>query len=119
MTRVQSRSIRGGSETNITFAPKTDMVFALQQAQARVNQIRNDLPPNLDIEIERLAPSLFPILTYNLQGGDPATLYDIARYQIKPLISRVPGRRARGRAGQRRAARSRSSPIRPSSRRSR
>src|SRR3954463_10771115 len=25
--RVQSRSIRGGSETNITFAPKTDMIF--------------------------------------------------------------------------------------------
>src|SRR5205814_596358 len=23
--------------------------------------------------------------------GDPATLYDIARYQVKPLISRVPG----------------------------
>src|SRR5207249_4160742 len=33
----------------------------------------------------------FPILSYNLEGGDPATLYDIARYEIKPLISRVPG----------------------------
>jgi CzcA family heavy metal efflux pump len=91
VTRVQSRSIRGGSETNINFSPKTDMIFALQQAQARVNQIRGDLPPNLDIEIERLTPSLFPIISYNLQGGDPATLFDIARYQIKPLISRVPG----------------------------
>src|SRR5207244_953773 len=39
----------------------------------------------------RLTPSLFPILSYNLEGGDPATLYDIARYDIKPLISRVPG----------------------------
>src|SRR5262249_31143520 len=28
---------------------------------------------------------------YNLQGGEPALLYDVARYQIKPLISRVPG----------------------------
>ncbi|MEO8945265.1 MAG: efflux RND transporter permease subunit [Gemmatimonadaceae bacterium] len=89
--RVQSRSIRGGSETNINFTPKTDMIFALQQVQARVNQIREQLPPNLDVEIERLTPSLFPVLTYNLEGGDPASLYDIARYQIKPLISRVPG----------------------------
>ena len=40
VTRVQSRSIRGGSETNITFAPRTDMVDALQQVQARVNQVR-------------------------------------------------------------------------------
>jgi multidrug efflux pump subunit AcrB len=91
VTRVQSRSIRGGSETNITFAPKTDMIYALQQVQARVNQARGTLPNGLDIEVERLMPSLFPIITYNVEGGDPATLYDIARYQVKPLISRVPG----------------------------
>jgi CzcA family heavy metal efflux pump len=91
VTRVQSRSIRGGSEINVTFSPTTDMIYALQQVQARVNQVRTDLPPELDIEVERLTPSLFPILSYNLEGGDPATLYDIARYQIKPLISRVPG----------------------------
>ncbi len=89
--RVQSRSIRGGSETNINFAANTDMIFALQQVQARVNQARGDLPADLDIEIERMTPSLFPVLTYNLEGGDPATLYDLARYQVKPLISRVPG----------------------------
>ena len=91
VTRVQSRSIRGGSEINVTFSPKTDMIYALQQVQARVNQVRADLPPELDIEVERLTPSLFPVISYNLEGGDPATLYDIARYQIKPLISRVPG----------------------------
>jgi CzcA family heavy metal efflux pump len=89
--RVQSRSIRGGSETNINFAPKTDMMFALQQVQARVNQVRGDLPAGVEVEVERMTPSLFPVLTYNLENGDPATLYDIARYQIKPLISRVPG----------------------------
>jgi len=89
--RVQSRSIRGGSETNVMFSPKTDMVLALQQVQARVNQVRQDLPSDLDIEVERLTPSLYPIISYNLEGGDPATLYDIARYDIRPLISRVPG----------------------------
>jgi CzcA family heavy metal efflux pump len=91
VTRVRSRSIRGASEVNVTFGPKTDMIYALQQVQARVNEIRSDLPTNLDVEIERLTPSLFPILSYNLEGGEPARLYDIARYQIKPLISRVPG----------------------------
>src|SRR5262245_1283158 len=91
VTRVQSRAIRGGSETNVTFAPKTDMVVALQQVQARVNEVRADLPANLGIEIERLTPSLFPIISYNLEGGDPSALYELARYQIKPLISRVPG----------------------------
>ncbi|PYP32799.1 MAG: AcrB/AcrD/AcrF family protein [Gemmatimonadetes bacterium] len=91
VTRVRSTSIRGASEIAITFAPNTDMGSALQLVRARVNQVQGSLPPDLDIEVERLTPSLFPILSYNLEGGDAATLYDIARYDIKPLISRVPG----------------------------
>jgi CzcA family heavy metal efflux pump len=91
LTRVRSRTIRGGSEISITFSDNTDMTYALQQVQARVNQVRTSLPPGIGIEVERMTPSLFPILSYNLEGGDPATLYDIARYQLKPLISRVPG----------------------------
>src|SRR5205085_7903966 len=69
----------------------TDMQFALQQVQARVNQVSASLPQGLEIQIERLTPSLFPVISYNLEGGDPATLYDIATYQIRPLFSRVPG----------------------------
>ena len=91
VTRVRSHTIRGATEISITFAPGTDMAYALQLVRARVGQVGGALPPGLDIEIERLAPSLFPILSYNLEGGDPATLYDLARYEIKPLISRVPG----------------------------
>jgi CzcA family heavy metal efflux pump len=91
VTRVRSRTIRGGSEISVTFSDKTDMTYALQQTQARVNQVTGSLPGDLNVEVERMTPSLFPILSYNLEGGDPATLYDIARYQLKPLLSRVPG----------------------------
>ena len=91
VTRVQSRSIRGSSEIQITFAPSTDMDLALQQVRARVNEVQPDLPPGLSIESERLTPSVFPIVQYNLEGGNAAQLYDIARYQIAPVVSRVPG----------------------------
>ena len=91
VTRVRSHSIRGASEIAITFAPGTDMTYALQLVRARVNQVSGALPPDVGIEVEQLTPSLFPILSYNLEGGDAATLYDLARYEIKPLISRVPG----------------------------
>jgi CzcA family heavy metal efflux pump len=89
--RVKSRSIRGASEVNVTFSERTDMNYALQLVRTRVEQIRGDLPAGLQLEVERLTPALFPILTYNLEGGDPATLFDIARYQIKPVLSRIPG----------------------------
>src|SRR5438445_2233929 len=91
VTRVRSRSIRGGTEINVEFSPTTEMVNALQEVRARVDQIVPDLPAGVTIQVERMTPSLFPILSYNVRGGDPATLYDIARYQIKPLLSRVPG----------------------------
>ncbi len=88
--RVDSKSIRGGSEIQILFAPGTDMIYALQLVQAEVNQVRPELPPGLTIRADRITPSVYPILSYNVEGGDPATLYDVARYQLKPLISRVP-----------------------------
>jgi CzcA family heavy metal efflux pump len=91
VTRVRSHTIRGASEISVTFAPGTDMDRALQLVRARVNQAQASLPPGLDLEVEQLTPSLFPILSYNVEGGEPATLYDLARYEIKPLISRVPG----------------------------
>lgn len=89
--RVTSRSIRGASEVNITFAEGTPMEGALQLVRTRVEQIRGALPAGTQLEVERLTPALFPILSYNLEGGDAATLFDIARYQLKPVLSRVPG----------------------------
>lgn len=91
VTRVTSKSIRGASEISVTFSPKADMQSALQLTQTRVSQVRNVLPADVNIEVARLTPSLFPILSYNLEGADPSTLYDIARYQIRPVLSRVPG----------------------------
>lgn len=91
VVRVKSRSIRGASEVNVIFAEHTDMNEALQLVRTRVEQVRADLPAGMQIEIERQTPSVMPILNYNLVGGDAATLYDIARYQIKPVLSRIAG----------------------------
>ena len=91
VTRVHSRSIRGATQITITFAQSTDMIQALQLVQTRMQQVAGQLPAEMHVEAERMTPSLFPIVSYNLEGGEPAALYDIARYQIKPLISRVPG----------------------------
>lgn len=88
--RVTSRSIRGSVEIQLYFDDHADMQIALQQTQQRVTQARDRLPADVHVEVERLSPSVFPILSYNLEGGDPATLYDLALYQIRPALSRVP-----------------------------
>jgi CzcA family heavy metal efflux pump len=91
LQRVRSRSIRGATELSLNFAPGTDMIVALQLVEARVNEARAELPEGLDIQTERMLPSLFPIVTYNVEGNDPAQLYDIALYQIRPALAAVPG----------------------------
>ena len=99
VTRVQSRSIRGASEISVTFSPSTDMAYALQQTQARVNQVRGDLPPGLDIQVERLSPSLFPIPLVQSRGRRSG---DAVRHRAIPdsagAVARA-GRGARRRAG--------------------
>ncbi|NJD18464.1 MAG: efflux RND transporter permease subunit, partial [Gemmatimonadetes bacterium] len=68
-----------------------DMQVALQYVEARINEIRGELPPELSIETQRQLPSLIPINTYNVIGEDPGQLYDIARYQIRPALAGIPG----------------------------
>ncbi|HEX9383267.1 MAG TPA: efflux RND transporter permease subunit, partial [Gemmatimonadaceae bacterium] len=69
-----------------------DMQQALQLVQARVNEARTSLPANTEIEVERVTPALFPILSLVLNGNVPdVDLRDFAVYNLKPYFSRVPG----------------------------
>jgi CzcA family heavy metal efflux pump len=90
--RVRSRTIRGAAEISVLFSPGLDMQQSLQLVQARVNETRGSLPADAEIEVERLTPSVFPVLSLVLNGNVPdADLHDFAQYNLKPLFSRVPG----------------------------
>lgn len=90
--RVRSRTFRGASEISAQFDPSTDMIVALQQVQSRIAEIRGSLPAETDLTVERLTVAAFPMYSFNLIGGlSAAELHDIAFYDIRPAISRVPG----------------------------
>ena len=91
VVRVRSRSIRGSTELSVDFSPRADMQQALQLVQARVNQVQGELPPGVTLQVERLTPTVFPIISYNLTGGSTTDLYDVAQYQIRPVLARIPG----------------------------
>ncbi|HEY9677417.1 MAG TPA: efflux RND transporter permease subunit [Drouetiella sp.] len=90
---IRSKTIRGATELSIEFQPGTDMVFAWQQLQARIAEIRNSLPPAVALIVEPVSPAIFPILNYNITSDNvsPAELYQIVRYQIEPRIIQVAG----------------------------
>ena len=90
--RVRSRSIRGAAEISAQFDSATDMILALQQLQNRVAEIRNDLPSDAELTVERLTPAVFPVFILSMTGGLPTPdLYDYANYVIRPELARVPG----------------------------
>lgn len=91
VARVTSRAVRGSAEVSIQFAPNTDMELALQLVQAKINEVQPELPPGITIDVQRLTPSVFPIISYNVTGAPPVTLRDLAIYTIRPRIARLPG----------------------------
>ncbi len=90
--RVRSKTIRGATEISVLFEAGADMPQALQLMQGKVDEVRQNLPADTDIVVERMTPTVFPILSYNLTGQMPAVdLADIARFDLRPMLSRIPG----------------------------
>jgi len=90
--RVRSRTIRGATEISVIFNADADMPYALQLMQAKTDEVRAELPANTQLIVERMTPSLFPIFQLNVTGNLPPTdIRDIAEFELRPLISRVPG----------------------------
>jgi CzcA family heavy metal efflux pump len=90
LRRIRSRTVRGGAEIDLDFRPGADMQYSLTQVQGRLAELRASLPQGLDLTAERLTPSVFPIIQYELRGADPVVLRDIAQYQIRPRLARLP-----------------------------
>ena len=90
--RVKSRTIRGAVEISLLFSPGTDMWRALQLTESRVGETRSALPPGVDVVVERLTTTSFPVVTFNISGpADSRRLRDLAELVVRPAISRVPG----------------------------
>jgi CzcA family heavy metal efflux pump len=90
--RVRSKTIRGASEISVLFNPNADMQYSLQLLQGSVNEARAEVPPEAVIQVERVSPTVFPVISLILNGNVPGQdLRDQAFYVLKPMLSRVPG----------------------------
>jgi multidrug efflux pump subunit AcrB len=91
VARVRSKTIRGGSDLSVEFSPGTDMKRAEQLTWNRIGAARSGIPADVDFSVEQMTPSVFPIMSVVLIGGDsPAQLRDFAYYQLSPQIKSIP-----------------------------
>src|SRR6059058_1454444 len=70
VAQVRSKTIRGGSEISIDFNPGTDMRRAEQLTWNRIGSIRSQLPPEVELTVEQMTPSVFPIMSLVLTSDD-------------------------------------------------
>jgi CzcA family heavy metal efflux pump len=90
--RVRSRTIRGAAELSVVFNPDADMPYALQLMQGKIDEVRAEMPAGTKVRVERMTPSFFPMMEFNVTGQLPAAdLNDVAMFQIRPLLSRIQG----------------------------
>ncbi len=90
---VRSTTSRGSANIAINFRWGVDMVPAMLQVESGINQIRSNLPTNLSFGVRRMDPTIFPVLGYSLSSAKHSLveLRDMALYQIRPILSSIPG----------------------------
>ncbi|HLJ55922.1 MAG TPA: efflux RND transporter permease subunit [Chthonomonadaceae bacterium] len=93
VSHIRSKTQRGATEISIDFYWGTDIPAALQLVNARMNQVRQQLPPGTEVSAERMNPTVFPILGLSLRSKSLAQdqLWSLATYTLLPRLTRVPG----------------------------
>jgi CzcA family heavy metal efflux pump len=90
---VRSATSRGSAEISINFDWGDDMVSAMLQAQSEVNKILPTLPSGTTFNVERMDPTVFPVIAYSLTSNSQSLgeLRDLALYTLRPALSTVQG----------------------------
>jgi CzcA family heavy metal efflux pump len=90
---VRSATSRGAAEISINFDWGEDMVSAMLQAQSEVNKILPTLPAGTTFNVERMDPTVFPVIAYSLTSNSQSLveLRDLALYTLRPALSTVQG----------------------------
>src|SRR5262249_29493568 len=87
----RSKTIRGASEVSIEFTPGTDIRRAEQLTWNRIGAVRSQLPPDVELIVEQMTPSVFPILSGVLTGRENSSqLRDYAFFKLAPKLKNIP-----------------------------
>ena len=90
---VRSTTSRGSCEISAFMDWKADIDLSQQRIESRINEIKNDLPAETQITVEKMNPSILPVMAYALESHDMSAiqLKMLATYTVKPFLSQVAG----------------------------
>ena len=90
---VRSTTSRGSCEISAFMDWKADMDLSKTRIEEQINQIKNSLPPDTQITVEKMNPSILPVIGYAIEGKGKSAieLKKIANFIIKPFLSQIDG----------------------------
>jgi CzcA family heavy metal efflux pump len=90
---VRSTTSRGSAEISVNFDWSEDMGAATLQVESEVNKQLPSLPAGTDFSVERMDPTVFPVIAYSLTSRTHslAELRDLALYTLTPALATTQG----------------------------
>ena len=90
---LRSTTTRGSCEISAFLEWNTDVDLGKQRIEAQINAIKEVLPPGINITVEKMNPSILPVMGYSLEGESKSQieLRQLAEYTVKPFLSRIVG----------------------------
>ena len=90
---IRSTTSMGSCEISAFMDWGSDIDLDKQQVESQISQIINSLPPDVQITIEKMNPSILPVMGYSLQSEikNQVELKMLAEYIVKPYLSRIKG----------------------------
>jgi CzcA family heavy metal efflux pump len=90
---IRSTTSRGSCEISTYMDWNANVDLSLQRIQAKISDVKNLLPPEVQITVEKMNPSILPVMGYTLESHEltPIEMKMLADYTIKPFLSQVAG----------------------------
>jgi multidrug efflux pump subunit AcrB len=90
---VRSTTSRGSCEISAFMDWDANIDLSQQRIESKINEIKSDLPPETQITVEKMNPSILPVMGYTLETHQLSNiaLKQLALYTIKPFLSQVSG----------------------------
>ena len=90
---IRSTTSMGSCEISAFMNWNSNIDLDKQQIESQISQIKIDLPADVQITVEKMNPSILPVMGYSLQSDNKSLveLKLIAQYTVKPYLSRVDG----------------------------
>jgi len=93
ITSVRSSTNRGSCTIDAYFDWNVDINLAKTQLNERINEIKNILPPAVNIVVEAMSQTIYPVIGYTIESDkySQIELKNKALFTIRPQFSEVPG----------------------------